>query len=153
MSSSGARKLDYQNPLKEKLTKEINLRCEEKIRHKAKVNSKLARLTRNVIKHNTVHPQHVKGYDYYTSTWDKLIHKTKDNNEILRKGEYRRSKERDREDSQTRRTIDPSFVASPKAATYDVYYQQPQTVKHVSSKTVGFKPPLPPRDANSHCER
>ena len=38
-----SKKLEQQNLLNDKLTREINLRCEEKIRHKVKVKCKLAR--------------------------------------------------------------------------------------------------------------
>lgn len=57
-------------------------------------------------------------HDYYTSTWDKLIKKTQTNDEYLVRGDYVRSKERDRQgklntsnsiDSNTRRTVDPTF--------------------------------------------
>jgi hypothetical protein len=148
------RKLDQQNLIKDKLTREINLRCEDKIRHKVKVNCKLARQTRNIIKHNTHKTQYVKGFDYYTTTWDKLIHKTRNDNNILNKSEQKRSVERDRENSQTKRTVEPDFVTSPKPSNYGVYYHQPpQTAKHVTNKIIMFKPPLAPKDGISGCER
>lgn len=62
--------------------------------------------------------------------------------------------DRTRENSQTRRTIDPSFDPPKMASAYDHYYHEPpQTVKHVSSKTLSFKPPMVPKDLMTGRQR
>ena len=143
---NGTRKFDFQNPLKEKLTREINKRCEEKLKHKFQKVKK----TRNkqVKKQNK---ENMTQFDYYTSTWDRLIARTQTTDQELKRGEFTRSKERDRQDSNTRRTLDPNFVERSRTSflgpTASEYYRQPpQTAKHTTSKQLAFKPPLVPRD-------
>lgn len=85
-------------------------------------------------------------HDYYVSTWDKLINKTQTTNQDLKRGSYSRSKQRDKDEGSSKRTMDPNY--------YDVgvnqlsqVQKQPQTVKNSTSKSVSFKPPLAPRDS------
>lgn len=89
-----------------------------------------------------------------SSIWENLIEKTQKNKDYFHKGSYKRSVERGREDSQTRRTIEPSYDPPKQSQNYDVYYKNPpQTVKHKSTKALSFKPPLAPNKAITGCGR
>lgn len=83
-------------------------------------------------------------HDYYTSVWDKLISKTQNTNDDLHRGDYCRSKQRDKDERSGSRTMNPNY--------YDVGTYA-QTVKHSTSKTVSFKPPLVPNKGISGCPR
>jgi len=88
------------------------------------------------------------------TTWGGLIDKTKDKNEYLHKGSFKRSIERNREDSQTKRTIEPSYQGPKMASDYETYYNKPsQTVKNSKRKTLSFKPPLVPKEEITGCGR
>lgn len=89
-------------------------------------------------------------HDYYVSAWDKLISKTKNNEELLVKGNFVRSNLRTREDSNTRRTLDPDYyyeeVHPSSRLKENEYFSQTQTIKNLESKNFQmFKPPLAPR--------
>ena len=89
-----------------------------------------------------------------SNTWQKLIDKTKDKDEYLKKGKFKRSIDRTREESQTRRTIEPSYEPPKMASSYDVYYDQSlQTVQHKTSINLKYKPPLPPKEIHTGGER
>jgi hypothetical protein len=72
-------------------------------------------------------------FDYYTSTWDRLIKKTQTNDEYLKRGEYKWSQEREKQDwNCENRPV----------------YNEPQSVKHSSTKIIDFKPPLGPKNSD-----
>jgi hypothetical protein len=84
------------------------------------------------------------------SPWDRLIAKTKNNEELLVKGKFVRSDLRTREDSNTRRTLDPDYyyeeVHPSNRRKQSEYFSQTQTAKNLDSKNIQmFKPPLAPR--------
>lgn len=89
-----------------------------------------------------------------SNTWQRLIDKTKGKDDYLKKGKFKRSIDRNKEESQTRRTIEPSYKPPKMASSYDIYYHQPpQTTKHKTTTMLKFKPPLPPKEIQTGGER
>lgn len=87
--------MDHHNPVKEKLCREINKRCEEKLNKKVSKKPKVLKSSRNS---KNLPAKTTFQYNYYVSTWDRLIARTQTNDQYFKKGEYMRSTERDRQD-------------------------------------------------------
>jgi hypothetical protein len=94
-----------------------------------------------------------------------MIKRTQTTNQDLKKGHYTRSKQRDRDEGSSGRTmgsINDCKHISPNnqllmIAKDNIYYnlsKVPQTAKHASSKSVKFKPPLAPKhESITGCAR
>ena len=98
------------------------------------INSKMIQNRSRALKH-----------DYHTSAWDKFISKTQKVNDDLLKGHFTRSKQRDKDEVSSKRTMDPNY--------YDMGKSCPRTVKNSKNKSISFKPPLAPKNDVSGCPR
>ena len=104
------------DPVKEKLTREINKRCEEKLQ-RAKVkkvnisnyNILTTFMFRNINSKMIQNRSRALKHDYHTSAWDKFINKTQKVNDDLLKGHFTRSKQRDKDEVSSKRTMDPNY--------------------------------------------
>ncbi|CAI2365347.1 unnamed protein product [Moneuplotes crassus] len=116
------------------------------MRIKGRTKNKLAKISRNLIKH-TSHKE-------VNKPPPRVSNESKQEVDYFKRGNFKMSIDRKRENSQTRRTIDPSFDPPKMLSAYDNYYHQPpQTVKHLSSKTLSFKPPKVPKELMTGRQR
>lgn len=91
----GARNFDYQDPVKNLLVRESNLKYGgNPITGQGR---KPAKAKQNRFE-----------YDYHSSAWEKLISKTQETSDFLTKGDYARAPQRDFESEVSQRILTPS---------------------------------------------